>query len=64
MSQSLTIPNGSEKSRKVERRGSIKELMQFFEEKTNKKEENVQEELSQSSQLRHCPRVRSESPKI
>lgn len=62
LSQSLTIPNGSEKTRKVERRGSIKELMQFFEEKTNKKEETVQEEFSQTSQLRHCPRVRSESP--
>lgn len=62
MSQSLNLPNGSDKSRKAERRGSIKELMQFFEEKTNKKEENVQEDLSQSSQLRHCPRVRSESP--
>ncbi|XP_052061415.1 uncharacterized protein LOC127701544 isoform X2 [Mytilus californianus] len=64
MSQSLTLPiNGSENtsSRKVERRGSIKELMQFFEEKTSKTEE-MQEELLATSQLRHCPRVRSESP--
>ncbi|CAC5426286.1 ARHGAP32 [Mytilus coruscus] len=64
MSQSLTLPiNGSENtsSRKVERRGSIKELMQFFEEKTSKREE-MQEELLATSQLRHCPRVRSESP--
>jgi hypothetical protein len=29
MSQSLTIPNGSEKSRKVERRGSIKRRIFF-----------------------------------
>lgn len=62
MSQSLNIPNGKDKSRKVERRGSIKELMQFFEEKTSKREEKTQEEVSVSSQLRHCPRVRSESP--
>ncbi|XP_071176710.1 uncharacterized protein [Mytilus edulis] len=71
LSQSITLPiNGLENtslrentsSRKVERRGSIKELMQFFEEKTGKQEENMQEELLATSQLRHCPRVRSESP--